>query len=208
VIPFALLLPVIASDVANVVWGHGASAGTYQLFVPSLALFGPGLVFFTVHYLMLRGFYALERNRTVFWIQCAVGAANIVAAVLLVRATNAEDTSPALVVSYGAAYLVGSVISYAVLSRVLGGLRTSTLIRFLVRALIAAGVSTAAAAATTYLLHRVAEDPHWSVAARWVLLVVLVDVVVFVAMAKALRLREVTVVVDTVTRRLPLPRRS
>ena len=42
------------------------------------------------HYLVLRGFYALERTRTVFFIQCAVAATNIVAAVVLVARTDAE----------------------------------------------------------------------------------------------------------------------
>ena len=39
----------------------------------------PGILFFTVHYLMLRGFYALERTRTVFWVQCVIAAVNIAA---------------------------------------------------------------------------------------------------------------------------------
>ncbi|WP_243058295.1 murein biosynthesis integral membrane protein MurJ [Nocardioides sp. SR21] len=208
VIPFVLLLPFIATDLSNVVWGHGASAPKFDLFVPSLALFGPGLLFFTVHYLMLRGFYAIEQTRTVFWIQCAVGATNIVAAALLVRATSAEQTSPALVASYAAAYLVGAVISYAVLSRTLGGLRTAALVRFVVRTLIAALVSTAAAAGAAWLLHQLVTDPHWLVAAVWLLVVTVVDVAVFLVMARLMRLREVTAVVDTVTRRLPLPRRS
>jgi putative peptidoglycan lipid II flippase len=204
VVPFALLLPFIATDLSNVIWGHGAAADQYDLYAPSLALFGTGLVFFTVHYLMLRGFYALERTRTVFWIQCAVAATNIVVAVVLVRVTDAAETSPSLVLAYSAAYLVGSVISYLVLLRALGGLRTPTLVRFLVRMLIAAGVSTAAAAGTTYLLHRMDPEPAWYVAAVWVLLICVVDVVVFVSLARVLRLREVTAVVDTVTRRLPL----
>ena len=59
-------------------------------------------MFFTVHYLVLRGFYALELNRTVFFVQCAVAATNIVVAVALVHATSAQRTSPALVVSYAA----------------------------------------------------------------------------------------------------------
>ena len=84
VVPFALLLPLIATDISQVIWGHGAASSTFTNYAPSLALFGPGLVFFTVHYLMLRGFYALERTRTVFWIQCAVAASNIVVALLLV----------------------------------------------------------------------------------------------------------------------------
>ena len=132
VIPFALLLPLIAGDLSNVIWGHGAASETYEIYAPSLALFGPGLVFFTVHYLMLRGFYALERTRTVFWIQCAVAAANIVVAIVLVGRTDAEHTSPALVLAYTAAYVVGSFISYPVLRRLLGGLESRRLVRFLV----------------------------------------------------------------------------
>lgn len=207
VIPFALLLPVIALDLSHVIWGFGAAADTFDLYAPSLALFGGGLVFFTVHYLVLRGFYALELNRTVFWIQCAVAATNIVAAILLVRGTDAEQTSPALVVAYSASYLVGSVVSYAVLRRRLGGLRTPALVRFLVRLAIAVAVSTAAAAGTSYLLHRVDDDPSWGVAALWVLLIGLADLAVLVVMARAMRLREVTAVVDTLTSRVPLLRR-
>ena len=88
VVPFAALLPVIAPPLAEVLFGYGAAAPYVENYVPSLALFGPGLVLFTVHYFMLRGFYALERTRTVFVIQCAVAATNIVAAVVLVGATR------------------------------------------------------------------------------------------------------------------------
>ncbi|WP_036570657.1 murein biosynthesis integral membrane protein MurJ [Nocardioides sp. URHA0032] len=207
VIPFALLLPVIAPDLARVIWGYGAAASSTGLYAASLALFGGGLVFFTVHYLMLRGFYALELNRTVFWIQCAVAATNIVAAVWLVHSVDAEHTSPALVVAYSASYLVGSVVSYAVLRRRLGGLRTPTQVRFLARLAIAVLVATAAAALAAYLLHRLQDDPNWAVAGVWVLLVGTVDVVVLVLMARVLRLREVTTVVDTLTSRVPLLRR-
>ncbi len=83
---------MIAADLAHVIWGYGAGRDDYELFAPSLALFGVGLVFFTVHYLMLRGFYALERTRTVFWIQCAVAATNIAAAVVLVGARPTPRT--------------------------------------------------------------------------------------------------------------------
>ncbi len=80
VVPFALLLPLVARDTAHVIWGYGAGKDNYEVFAPTLALFGIGLVFFTVHYLMLRGFYALERTRTVFLIQCVIAAVNVAAA--------------------------------------------------------------------------------------------------------------------------------
>ena len=88
-------------------FGYGATATTFDHYVPSMILFGPGIVFFTVHYLMLRGFYALELNRTVFFIQCAIAATNVVVALLLVHGRPPAQTSPALVLAYGASYLLG-----------------------------------------------------------------------------------------------------
>ena len=130
IVPFAVLLPIVAPDLAVILWDWGAASSTYSLFILSLSLFGVGVVFFTIHYLVLRGFYALERTRTVFFIQCAVAATNIVVAVVLVRATDAEHTAPALVLAYTASYVVGSAVSYLVLRRTLakggGGLATPT----------------------------------------------------------------------------------
>ena len=94
VLPFAALLPIIALDLANALFGLGAGRDSFALYQPVLALFGPGLVFFTVHYLMLRGFYALERNRTVFLIQCGIAAVNIAVAVALVTRTDPRATAP------------------------------------------------------------------------------------------------------------------
>jgi putative peptidoglycan lipid II flippase len=206
VVPFALLLPLLASDLANVIWGYGAARDSYELYTLSLALFGPGLVFFTVHYLMLRGFYALERTRTVFYIQCAVAATNVLAAVVLVERTDAVHTSPALVLAYAASYAVGSVVSYAVLRRGLGGLDTPRLVRFLVRMALAVAVSTAAAYLVSRGLQGLGDQPSKLVAAGRAFAVALADVVVFVVAARMLRLTEVTSVIDTVTRRLPATR--
>ncbi|MET0523441.1 MAG: murein biosynthesis integral membrane protein MurJ [Nocardioides sp.] len=208
IVPFAALLPVIADDVANVIWGHGAAADLYERYVPTLSLFGVGLLFFTVHYMVLRGFYALEQNRTVFWIQCAVATTNIVIAVVVVGRTDAEATSPALVLAYTAAYAVGSLLSYTVLRARLGGLETTQLFRFLARLAFAVAVSTAVALAVAAALHAVTDSPHWLLAAVMAGVVMTVDAVVFVLVAKAIRIREVTSVLDTVTGRLMRSRNS
>ncbi len=208
VIPFALLLPVIARDLAHVIWGWGAGKDDYANFAPTLGLFGFGLVFFTLHYLTLRGFYSLERTRTVFWIQCVVAAVNIAAAVVLVRVTDAEATAPALVVAYTAAYAAGSLLSYLWLRHSLGGLGTLRLLRFLVRVVLAAAASTAVALSVALLLDRIGDDPSLGVAALRALAVTVVDVVVFVVLARLLRIREVTDVLDMVTQRLPSARRG
>jgi putative peptidoglycan lipid II flippase len=208
IVPFAALLPVIADDVSNVIWGHGAGADLYTRYVPTLSLFGAGLLFFTVHYMVLRGFYALEQNRTVFWIQCAVATTNIVIAVVVVARTDAEQTSPALVLAYTAAYAVGSLLSYTVLRARLGGLETPQLFHFLARLALAVAVSTAVAVAVAAALHAVTDSPHWLLAALIATVIMAVDGVVFVLVAKAIRIREVTSVLETVTGRLLRSRHS
>jgi putative peptidoglycan lipid II flippase len=202
VLPFALLLPVIASDVAHVVWGWGAGRNDFGLFAPTLSLFGVGLVFFTVHFLTLRGFYALERTRTVFWIQCVIATTNVAAAIILVSLATAEDTSPALVLAYTASYVVGSTLSYLVLRRLLGGLETRRLVRFVVRLILAAAVSTAVAYGAKLALDQMGTSPNQAIAAVRAAIITGVDIGVFLAAARLLRLREVTEVVGTITRRL------
>jgi putative peptidoglycan lipid II flippase len=165
-------------------------------------------VFFTVHYLMLRGFYALEQNRTVFFVQCGIAATNVVVAVVLVSHATPAQTSPALVLAYLSSYVLGATASYLILRSRLGGLQTPQLVRFLVRLLVAATISTGVAWVVGLVLPGSGND----VSHVWagVRLVVLggVDVVVFLALARAMRLSEVTSLVDIVVRRLPGARHS
>ncbi|MEI5673416.1 MULTISPECIES: murein biosynthesis integral membrane protein MurJ [unclassified Nocardioides] len=208
VVPFAALLPLVATDLAKLI-AYGKAADTYENLVPTMMLFGPAVVLFTVHYVVLRGFYAVERTRTVFLIQVWVAATNIVVAVLLVRATSDAATAPSLVIAYAAAYLVGSVLSYSVLSRSLGGLRSAQLVRFLVRTAVAIVVAGAAAYGVHLALAGpVGDDPSYVGAAVRLVAVGVVDVVVFLVVATLLRLREVTSVIDTVLRRRPPAHRA
>jgi putative peptidoglycan lipid II flippase len=203
IVPFALLLPAIALPLSNVVWGYAAASRTYGDFALSLALFAPGLVLFTVHYLMLRGFYALERTRTVFWVQCGVAATNIALAVVVTSRVPPADTAPGLVTAYAGSYAVGAVTSYLQLRRLLGGLETPVLVRFVVRILIAGGLAGAAAWGWRAVL-----DALWQTGDGKLQAVVLVgstclvDGVVLLTVARALRITELGDVVDLVRRRL------
>lgn len=203
ILPFALLLPVVALPLSDIVWGYAAAASTSEDFALSLALFAPGLVVFTVHYLMLRGFYSLERTRTVFWVQCVIAAVNVVLAVLVTSRVDPQDTAPGLVVAYAGAYAVGAVLSYLLLRSVLGGLETPALLRFAVRTLLAAVVAAGAAWAW-----RTGLESFWgsgSGKAQSLTLLAsatLLDVAVFLLAARLLRIREVGEVVDLVSQRL------
>jgi putative peptidoglycan lipid II flippase len=203
IIPFAVLLPVIALDLSNTIFGYGAGKPSVPGFAVALALFAPGLVFFTTHYLMLRGFYALERTRTVFYVQCVIAATNIVLAVVLTSHVSPRGTAPGLVIAYAGAYLVGAMISYSLLRHVLGGLETPRLLRFLVRLLIAAGIATAVAWSVKVGLQQVWPREGGQVQSVVVLGITgLVDVMVFLAVARMTRIAEVTSVMALVTGRL------
>jgi putative peptidoglycan lipid II flippase len=203
IVPFALLLPVIALDLSTVMIGYGAGKQSVRDFALALALFAPGLVFFTTHYLMLRGFYALERTRTVFWVQCGIAATNIGLAIALTRHVSPAGTAPGLVTAYAGSYLVGALVSYSLLRRILGGLDTPLLVRFVVRLLLAAGIATAVAWAVKQGLQAVWPVTGGNVQAFLVLAATgLVDVGVFLALARVLRISEVTAVMSLVTGRL------
>jgi len=176
--------------------------------VTSMILFGPGVVFFTVHYLMLRGFYALELNRLVFFVQCGIAATNVVVAVLLVSRATAAQTSPALVVAYGVSYVLGATVSYLLLRGRLGGLETPALVRFLVRLFLATIVSTAAAWGLGRLLPGAGDDVSHVMAGVRLVLLGTIDLAIFVLLARAMRLREVTTVLDTALSRFAGPRDS
>lgn len=202
ILPFGALLPLIAIDLANAILGYGAARDTYELYALSLGLFGPGLVLFTVHYLMLRGFYSLEDTRTPFLVQCGIGATNIALAVLFVHLASPVHTSPALVLAWNGAYLVGSASSYLMLRRRVGGLHTRRLLRFVGRLAVAVAPATALAGGVAWLLRSQFPDPDQVTAALSLLAVAGTDVVVFWVLSRLLGIREVTAITSMVTRRL------
>ncbi|MCW2782766.1 MAG: integral rane protein MviN [Marmoricola sp.] len=204
ILPFAALLPVVALPLTNLVYGYGASKNTASDYALSLALFAPGLLFFTTHYLVLRGFYALERTRTVFWVQCVIAAVNIVVAIVVTSNTSPQHTAPGLVVAYGTSYLVGAVCSYGLLRRIVGGLDTAVLIRFLVRMVIAVAVATLAAWGSRELIEHFWAPGDGKLQALVTLGVPgVVDVAIFVVLARALQITEVTEVTALLGSRLP-----
>ncbi|QSR33342.1 murein biosynthesis integral membrane protein MurJ [Nocardioides sp. S5] len=201
VLPFAVVLPVVAGDVASVAFGW-AGPETAERFTPTLALFGPALVFFTIHYFMLRGFYAMEMTRLVFLIQVAVSLTNIAVAVVLVPNTPPEATAPMLVVAYLSSYAVGAALSFAVLQRTVGGLEAPQLVRFLVRMVVVLAAAGAAAWLVQLSMAGLGERPGPLLALLRGGTSALVGGVVLLVGAKLMRVREVTTLVDTVAARL------
>jgi putative peptidoglycan lipid II flippase len=201
VLPFAVLLPITAGDVAGFAFGWD-NPREAAAFAPTLALFGPALVFFTVHYFMLRGFYAMEMTRLVFFIQVGVSLTNVAVATALLPVQPPERTAPLLVVAYLSSYAVGAVVSFVLLRRTVGGLETPRLLRFLVRMALVLAAAGAAAWLVELALAGLGDYPgpfrsllRGGLSAAAGMLVVLVG-------ARLLRVREVTSLVDTAAARL------
>lgn len=199
-LPVAVLLPIVAGDVANALFGWGSTDP--QSLSPTIALFGPALVPFTVHFVMQRGFYSLEATRRVFYIQCVVAVTNVGVAHVLVGARPPVDTAPMLVVAFLVSYLVGSLVSFTVLRRTLGELHGAQLVRFATRV----GLTLAAAGAVTWgaewSLAGLGEEPHPLVSLVRGGVAGLLGCSVFVGGAYLLRIREVTTIVATVAARM------
>jgi putative peptidoglycan lipid II flippase len=202
IVPVAMLLPLVSYDVSNLVWGYAAARSTFDDFAVALALFAPGLVLFTSHYLMLRGFYALERTRTVFWVQCVIAATNIGLALLLSRPADPGEIAAGLVLAYGGAYLVGAVGSYLLLRHVLGGLETPVLARFLLRLTLATGLAGGAGWLVRAGLDEVLTGEGKGRAVLVVAAVTVTGAVVYLLASRVLRITEVKAVTGLVTSRL------
>jgi putative peptidoglycan lipid II flippase len=135
-------------------------------------------------------------------VQCVIAATNIALAVLLTRHVSPAGTAPGLVIAYGGSYALGAVCSYLLLRHVLGGLETPQLVRFLVRLLLAAGVAFLVGWAVRYGFAQVWPDDSKLRAVVVMSAVAGSGGVVYLLLARALRIDEVTGVARLVSSRL------
>jgi putative peptidoglycan lipid II flippase len=192
IVPFAIALIVLGPAMATVLFSWGHAAGNTETLGWTLAAFAPGLLMFSVHYIVLRGFYAVEDTKTPFFIQCIIAAVNIGFAIGLTMAVDPAFVAPALALAYGASYTVGAMVSIALLSRRLGGLAVRNLLSFVGRVVAAA----APAAGAAWLVVRLLEDAGLDVESKSDSLLMLavgggVAVAAFVVLARALRIKEI-----------------
>src|SRR5215211_1033203 len=145
-LPASVAFLVLGLPLAHLVFGFGQGAKDASYVGGALMALAIGLVPFTVQYVCLRAFYALEDTRTTFFLQCLIASLNVVlgvAAVLLLDDPALVATG--LAFSYSAAYLIGLPVSFSTLRRKLPDLDAEELVRHCVRLLLA--VTPAAIAA-------------------------------------------------------------
>jgi putative peptidoglycan lipid II flippase len=195
-LPASVAFVVLGLPLAHLVFGFGQGAKDASYVGGALMALAIGLVPFTVQYVCLRSFYALEDTRTTFFLQCLIAGINVILGVTAVLLLD----DPALVAtglafSYSAAYLIGLPVSFATLRRKLPDLDAEVLVRHCVRLLLA--VTPAAIAA--WLISWAFTSQFGSQLALALGLVVagVVAVGLFLVTARLMRIHEVGEIVAT-----------
>ncbi|MBW9209921.1 murein biosynthesis integral membrane protein MurJ [Mumia sp. zg.B53] len=201
--PIAVAVFALSGPLGTVVGSWGSMEGNTETISTTIAAFAPAIIFFSLHYMSLRGFYALEDTRTPFFIQIVLATVNIGLAVTLASQVEPSAIAPTLAVAYGGAYLVGSLLSITVLSTRIGPVLDVPSLVYLLR-LVAACVVTMAVMLmlSAFLLEPLGLDSVGKIDALLALVGVGgIGAGVYLALAWLLRIREVTAVVRTVLRR-------
>lgn len=203
IIPISIVLAVLGPRVAVLLFGYGAATQDQAVVMGVIvSVFMIGLLPFTLFYVILRGFYALEDTKTPFWITVAF---NVVLIALSVAFFNIAGTGgfqvAGIALGYSLAYWVALVVAWLIISKRLGGIDSATTLWAIVRMLIAAGLSVAAMFAVALTVFGgsapTLTDDRITVAVSAVGIGA-VGLVVFGIVAWILRIRELTLALDLI----------
>ncbi len=150
--PVTGILLVNGALVATLLFGYGA-ATPQQAAVMGLitSVFMLGLLPFTLFYVMLRGFYALEDTRTPFWVTVAFSILLLGLAYPLFSIAGPGGYQVASIAgAYAIAYWVGMVLAWWLLARRLGFMDSRRTAWMIGRTIIATTISCLAMLAVLY----------------------------------------------------------
>jgi len=203
IVPVAALLFVVGSDVSVLLFGYGA-ATTQQAAVMGdiVSIFMIGLLPFTLFYVLLRGFYAMEDTRTPFFVTVIFSAVMLVLVVWLFSILSGLGVTSAggpqvaaIALGYVLAYWVGFLILWWWLAHRLGSMNSGrtawVLVRLTIAGIVAVLITTVARVAAVDIL------PIGGLNAQMTSLVLIVlsgvvGVPIFIISAWVLRVREVS----------------
>ena len=201
-VPASVLLVLLAPQLAELLLGYGNAGDAGARAIGQVVqAFTVGMVAYSLYYVLLRGFYALEDTRTPALVNLFLTAVNLGVGYGLYRVLPPQDKVEGLALGYAAAYIATTVVFWAVLRRRFAGLDTYLTVRTLVRLVVAGVLSAATGGALLRVLGSHAGSGK--VGALVACLVVGTAVLaVFGLAARRLRVTEVVDVLTTVRRRL------
>jgi putative peptidoglycan lipid II flippase len=196
ILPVAMILFINGGSVAILLFGYGAAtpeqAGIMGLIV---SVFMIGMLPFTLFYILLRGYYALEDTRTPFWMTVIYSVVMLALMYPLFNLVPVGGTQVgAIALAYSLAYWVALVITWFVLARRLGSMDSTRTIGVLARLIAAVLVGLAGMAGTMAVLLRVETASSTIDRGNLLLNVIVTSVVglaIYLVAAWVLRVREV-----------------
>jgi putative peptidoglycan lipid II flippase len=206
IVPIGAILMIVSPGIAVLLFGYGAATPDQaQLAGLITSVFMLGLLPFTLFYVLFRGFYAVEDTRTPFIASVVMNIVALGVAVPLFYSVSGGAQVATLAFGYVCGFWATFVLSWILLARRLGGLDTWTTLRSLLRMIIAGFIALCVmfgvdAALEAYVT---GTDPGDRLG-------VLVDVIVlsavglgvYLAAAWAMRITEVSDVVNLVRRKV------
>lgn len=207
IVPIAAVLFVTGSDLAVLLFGYGAATPEQaSLMGEIVSIFTIGLLPFTLFYVLLRGYYAMEDTRTPFYITVGLSAFWLVTVLPLFRIAPAGGAQVAMIaLTYSLSYWVGLTLAWVLLARRVGGLDSGRIIRSLLRIGIAGLVALGIMLGAHAILGRVFVEqlPGDKLAVLLILIVVsALGASSYWAVAWALRVKEVSDVTNLLRRKV------
>lgn len=137
-VPASIAFIVLAEPITRVPFGNGAGADDFHFVAWALMGFAIGLVPYTIQYLHLRAFYALDNTKTPFLLQIWISGTNAALAVAFVLPWDNTGTVAArLALAYSAAYFLGVIITHRALRKRLPELDGRQILQHLSRLVLA-----------------------------------------------------------------------
>jgi putative peptidoglycan lipid II flippase len=207
IIPIAAILMVTGSGLAVLLFGYGAAIPAQAAIMGQIvSVFMIALLPFTLFYVLLRGFYALEDTRTPFFISVAFSLVWLVLAVPLFRIVGSGGPQVAsLALAYGVSYWVGMVVAWIILARRVGGVDSRRTIKALLRMSIAGAFALLLMLGTRVLLVAYVTGPGSDNKGSVLLTVVTVSAVgslAYLGASLILRIREVSEMMGVIKRKV------
>lgn len=207
IVPIAAILLVTGSGIAVLLFGYGAAVPAQAAVMGQIvSVFMLSLLPFTLFYVLLRGFYALEDTRTPFFITVVFSLIWLALAIPLFRLVGSGGPQVAsLAFSYGISYWIGMVVAWFILARRLGGLDSVKTVGAIARMLGAGAFSLLCMLGVRALLSMdvtgAATASKWAVLAS-VAMVAMTGCVAYLVGAWILRIREVSAMIGVVKRKV------
>lgn len=206
-VPLSAILMVLAPALAIMMFGYGAATVAQASVTGSIVtIFVIGLVPFTLFYVVLRGFYALEDTRTPFWASVAFNIVMLGLSVPLFYLVPDGKEVAGLALGYALAYWFAFALVWYLLSRRLGGLETRRTLQVLIRMIVAGLVALAIMYGSQALFGRLFVMIFGEMNRIGLILdiavVASIGVAAYLAAAWSMRITEVSEAMSLVTRRL------